>query len=183
MNHRTTIAVLTLALVTLLPLAALAQPGSGRFGGGPGDRAGIGPGGPGGRGGPGRHIFPPPGYLDLTEEQIEATQAIRESVRAELEGTREAGRTLREQLHAALEGDDPDATEVGQLAIELHALRAQTRIVLEDAESQFAALLTPEQLEKWENFKELRDRRRGPRHRERARGGFGGGFGDGSEQL
>ncbi len=48
----------------------------------------------------------------------------------------------------------------------------------ENAESRFAALLTAEQLEKWENFKELRKGRRGAR-----RGGhggpFGAGFGDG----
>jgi len=178
MTHRKTITLIALALLTLLPLAALAQPGQGRGPGGPGGR-----GGPGGPGGPGRHMFPPPGYLDLTEDQIEASQAIRETVRAELDGTRETGRALREQLHAALEGDNPDATAIGQLAIDLHALRTQTRSVLEDAESQFAALLTAEQLEKWENFKELRANRRGPRHHERAREGFRGGFGGGSEEL
>ncbi len=186
MTHRKTITLI--ALAALLPLTALAQPGQGRRGGGPGGPGGPGVhGGPGGQGGPGRHMFPPPGYLDLTDEQIEATQAIREVTRTELEGTRETGRALREQLQAALEGDAPDATEVGQLTLDLHALRQQTRAVLEDAESQFAALLTAEQLEKWENFKELRGNRRGPRHRERSRegrrGSFGGGFGEGSEQL
>ena len=38
MTHRNTLAVVALALITLLPLAALAQPGAGRFGGGPGER-------------------------------------------------------------------------------------------------------------------------------------------------
>ena len=170
MTHRKTIALVALALLTLLPLAALAEPGWGRRGGGPG-----------GPGGPGRHLFPPPGYLDLTEEQIEAAQAIRETVRDRMEGVREEVRALREQLRAALDSETPDATEVGQLAIALDAHRQAVRAVFEAAEADFAALLTAEQLEKWENFKELRGHRRGPRHRERARDGSG--FGPGSDQL
>ena len=131
-------------------------------------------------------MFPPPGYLDLTYEQIEAVQALRESTRAGMQALREEKRTLHEQLKAMLDGGSPDAAAVGQLTIELHGLRQQTRANFEAAESQFAALLTAEQLEKWENFKELRQSRRGPRHREgRGSGGrgFGGeGFGGGGER-
>lgn len=162
MKHRKTFALVTLALLTLLPLAAIAEPGDR-------DR---------GRG-PGRGMFPPPGYLDLSEEQIEAAEAIRESVRAEMGVVRGETRTLREALREMLEGDDPNAAEVGALVIELHGLKTQSRAILEDAESRFAAILTAEQLEKWENFKELRKGRRGPgRHR----GAFGAGFGHGAEQ-
>ncbi len=166
MKHRKTIAFAAVTLLALLPLAALAAPG---------ERHGR---------GPGRGIFPPPGYLDLSEEQIESTQAILEGVRAEMGATREERRTLREELKALLEGDNPDAAAVGQLVISLHDLRQQTRTILEDAESQFAALLTAEQLEKWENFKELRESRRGPGRRGPSRGGdfSGAGFGDGFER-
>ncbi len=169
MKSRKTIIFLALALLALLPLAAIAEPGGGHRGRGPG-----------------KGFFPPPGYLDLNDEQIEAAQAIREGVRAEMEALRDETRTLREQLKALLDGDNPDAAEVGQLTIELHGLRQQTRANREAAESEFAALLTAEQLEKWENFKELRQSRRGPRHRggrsgggEFGGGGFGGGNGPG----
>ena len=124
-------------------------------------------------------MFPPPGYLDLADEQIEATNAIRDSVRAEMGAAHEEMDALREELKAALDNDSPDAAAVGQLVIELHGLREQTRATLEDAESRFAALLTDEQLEKWENFKELRKGRRGPGHH---RGPFGAGFGGGTAQ-
>ncbi len=166
MKQRKTFALIAVALLALLPLAALAGPGDRQRDRGPGrGQAGH------------RNLFPPPGYLDLSDEQIEAAEGIRENVRAEMGAVRDETRTLREALKAALDGDNPDATAIGQMAIELHGLRQQTRATLEDAQSQFAALLTPDQLEKWENFKELRKGRRGPgRHR----GGFGGGAaGDG----
>ncbi len=162
MKHRKTIVFLALALLALLPLAAIAEPDRGQRGRGPG-----------------RGMFPPPGYLDLTDEQIEAARAIRESTRGEMQALREEKRTLHEQLKALLDGDSPDATEVGELTIELHGLRQQTRAILEAAEAEFAALLTSEQLEKWENFKELRQNRRGPRHRRGPGSGGGAGFGGG----
>ncbi len=180
MTHRK-IALVLLALATALPLAALASPGGSGPGGADPGFSGPGFGGPGfgrGQGARGhhgaRHLFPPPGYLDLTDEQIDAVEALREDLRARLDGVRDEGRALREQLRAALEGDAPDAARVGQLVIDLDAHRDQVRAVFEDAESRLAALLTEEQLEKWENFKELRAHRRGPRHH-RLRGGFGDG--------
>ncbi|MCP3959403.1 MAG: periplasmic heavy metal sensor [bacterium] len=168
MTHRKTIALIAVALLALLPLAAFAGPGEG-----PGHRGhGRGPDGP---------MIPPPGYLDLNDEQIEAAEALRDDARAQLEGVREQTRALHEQMKAALETDNPDALTVGQLAIEIHGLRDRVRTVREDVETQFAALLDAEQLEKWENFKELRESRRGPRHRGGSGKGFRGGFGDGSD--
>ena len=174
MKQRKTLALIVTTFLTFLAVAAFAAPGDRLRG--DGHRGG----------GPGRGMFPPPGYLDLSAEQIEATQAIREGVRAELSANREETRTLRESLKAALDGDNPDSATVGQMMIDLHGLRQQTRATMEAAESQFAALLDAEQLEKWENFKELRQSRRGPgRHRGHSKGGpagpFGAGFGAGSE--
>ncbi len=157
MKQRKTLTLIAAALLALLPLAVIAEP--------PGDRQR----GPGRGHGPGRGMFPPPGYLDLTDEQIEAAQAVRESVRAEMEAGREEQRALHEQLEATLDGDNPDAATVGQMVIELRTMRRQKRVILEDAESRFAALLNAEQLEKWENFKELRKGRRENR-REHRRG-------------
>ncbi len=133
-------------------------------------------GGPAGeRGRPGRHFLPPADYLDLTEEQTAAAEAIREEVRGQAETIREVTGTLREQLAAAFEEAEPDATQVGQLVIEMRAQKEQIRGLREEAESQFVALLDAEQFAKWENFQELRETRR--ERREGRRGGrFGGGF-------
>lgn len=159
MKQRKTLTLIAAGLLALLPIVAIAAPGAERRGHGPG--GGL------------RGILPPPGYLDLTDEQIEAAQAIREGVRAEMGATRDESRTLREQLKTTLDGDSPDATAVGQMVIQLHGLRQQTREIMKEAESQFAALLTDEQLTKWENYKELRKGRRGARR--------GGGFGPGND--
>ncbi len=167
MKQRKTLTFIAIGLLALLPFAVIAQPGDRGHGRGPGH-------------GPGRSMFPPPGYLDLTDEQIEAAQAIRDSARAEMEAGREEQGALHDQLKAMLDGDNPDVAEVGSLVIELHGMRQQKRTILENAESQFAALLNAEQLEKWENFKELRQGRREQRREHRRgspRGGPGGGPG------
>lgn len=138
------IALITLAVALCLPLAAAAEPGSfGKH-----------------HRGPGRGLLPPPGYLDLTEEQIEAVQALRETVREEMQAEREQTRALRDELRTALEAASPDATQVGELVIQLHTKKDALRATFSDVESQLTALLAPEQLEKWENFKELRETRR-----------------------
>ncbi len=159
---------IALALALLMPVTALAGPG-------------FGPRGERGDGPPmaGRHFFPPPGYLDLTEEQIEATQAIRDNLHDQLEVLREEFSALRQQLRDLLDGDNPDPAAVGELVIELHSERGQFRDLLAAAEAEFEALLTAEQLTKWENFQELREqrRRRGPGGRGPGGHGPGGGFG------
>lgn len=156
--------ILASILALLLPgTLAYSQPPGGGFGPGPGPRGGEGPGPRAGHGpghGP-RGFLPPPGYLDLTEEQKAAAEALREQARAEIEPLREQIRAQREQLHTLLDASNPDAAAVGQLVIGTHALHEQIRTLIESYEQRFAALLTPEQLTKWENFKELRRPHRG----------------------
>lgn len=141
------LARLGLALLLFAPVAAVANP--------------AGPGGPGdGVPGGGRDMLPPAGYLNLTDEQVEAVTALREELRAEMQTQLEAQRALGEQLRDAIESDQPDATLIGELAIEMHGFRDQIRTTIESFESQFTALLTAEQLAKYENFRELMRLRR-----------------------
>ncbi|MEE8522348.1 MAG: Spy/CpxP family protein refolding chaperone [Thermoanaerobaculia bacterium] len=157
---------IALALVVLIPAVALAGPGFGPRG----DRGD----------GPGRHFLPPPGYLDLTDEQIDAAQVIRDDLRQQVQALHQDHAALRQQLRDLLDGDNPDPAAVGELVIELHGERGQLRDALTAADAEFSTLLTEEQLVKWENFKELRGRRghrgsgagRGEGHG--PRGGFGG---------
>lgn len=120
---------------------------------------------PGGRGrGMGSHsLLPPPGYLDLSEAQREAAKSIREAARSEMEANREESSALRQQLKAELDSETPDAMNVGRLTIDLHQLRQSAGAIREQVEAEFGLILSAEQLEKWENFKELRASRRSRR--------------------
>jgi Spy/CpxP family protein refolding chaperone len=171
---RKALTAIAAAFFLMIPLVAVAGPG---FGPGPGDGPGFGPDGRGPGGGPLRHLLPPPGYLDLTEEQQETAQGILDGVREQLMAQHDQHLAVREELQALLDSETPDPTEVGRLVIQLHQGRESFRAVLEQAEADFAAILTAEQLEKWENWKELRDERR-QRFGRRGGGRFGG-FGPG----
>ena len=170
---RSKLALIAILLIAVVPVLALAAPGDG-----PGERGRFGRGFGPGHDGPRGPFLPPPGYLDLTDEQIDAAGLIRDGLRDEMGALRDQHRALRDELDAALDSDSPDAATVGQLVIDLHAQRPQFRSLLESAEAEFAALLDDEQLPKWENWKELRQSRRGERgerRRHRERRGFGPG--------
>ena len=161
---------LTMVLMLTLPLAGLAQPpflggdGPGFFGpDGPRGERGRGPGARGDHHGL-RGLLPPPGYLDLSDEQIAAVQALVTELRAEMEPIREQGREVHSQLRDALESDSATAEQIGALVLEGKGLREQGKSILESYADRFSALLTEEQRVKWENFRELREQRRSGRH-------------------
>ncbi len=175
---RLILTLLTCALLLTLP--AVAQPpgqSGGGFGGGPGGVGGDGPGmrGPGGHGPGGLHggflSHRIAEYLELTDEQIAAAKQIKEDLRAEVEPLHEQAQTQRQDLRDLLDTDNPDAATVGQLVIDSHGIREQVRSAGEDAKAAFVALLTPEQLELWEDLQNIRDVF-GP-----GKGRFGGGPG------
>ena len=123
-------------------------------------------------------------FLELTDEQIASWEAQQEATRAQLEPLREESQANRQELRDLLEGDAPDATVVGQTVLDGKALREQTQAIHEAAKADFEALLTAEQLERYETFQELRpDRRRGGRRGPGRRGGRGGRFGDGEGRF
>lgn len=152
-------ALLLTAALAALPL--LAQP-PGR---GPGPGAGPGMGAPDGgllRGGPGG--FPLRGlaaFLDLTDQQIEDARALLEDLAAEVRPQAEKARGVRRDLHALLETDGADLAEVGALVVELHGIRDEMRTARDGFAAAFSALLTPDQLERWEVLKDARGHFRG----------------------
>jgi Spy/CpxP family protein refolding chaperone len=171
---------LTAALAVLVLAPALALAGPGRSGAGRDGGFGLGEGvfgpGPFAAGaegeGPGGGLPPLPRlafFLDLTADQVTQAQAIFDAAQAEIQPLREAQRPLSEQLRAALDAAEPDPAAVGALVIDLHANRQAIHAVLEGALDEFEAILTPEQLER---FEVLRDARRafGSRHRRHGRG-------------
>jgi Spy/CpxP family protein refolding chaperone len=67
----------------------------------------------------------------------------------------EKSRQQRDEIKALLDGDNPDATEIGQAMIASHATKEQLKALHEEAMAKFSALLNAEQLEKLKNLKEM----------------------------
>jgi len=165
---RTLLATSILALLLIFP--ALAQP---PFGGGPGA-----PGRPGGAAGPGGEPGPggPPGdagfgpghgralaaFLELTDEQIDAATALREAAHQQAEPLRTELADLGGQLRDLLAADPADPTAIGETTLAIHAVRGQLRAIAEGLEADFVALLTPEQVARYEAFRAALRALRGP---------------------
>ena len=96
--------------------------------------------------------------LDLTADQKAAAQKIHAEVAAKAKPLMEQSRQQWEEIHALLEKDNPDPTEIGQRMIAAHAVREQLAALHEDAMSKFSALLNAEQLEKLKKFKDMHER-------------------------
>jgi Spy/CpxP family protein refolding chaperone len=96
-------------------------------------------------------------FLGLSEAQKEQVLGLMEGRRAEHEALREQVENNREQMKKALEGPNPDASAVGELAIEGHRLREQGRALREAQDKAVRGLLTPEQRARFDAMKVLRD--------------------------
>ncbi len=164
-----TIGYLTMiALMTALfgSYAAAQPPGHGGYGRDRGE-FGMGEGfrGPGARG-----LTPPrwvlENVLELTDEQLDALEALKTDHRAAMRPLREERRELGKGLKAALASENPDATAVGESVIAIHDLGEQMKLASADFGTAFEALLTEDQLQalqEWkENPKRGRGRGRGP---------------------
>ncbi len=150
-SRKLTMIVLAAALV--VPGALLAQGNGGAPGGGQGQGPSI------------RDLLPPPGYLQLNDAQKEAAKALGEDLRAAVGPIGEELKAHREALRAAFESDAPDATEIGQLMLDIRALEGQVRDEIRATESAFRDLLDADQQLKYDHFLELRRlqaRRGGP---------------------
>lgn len=154
----TTAGGLTLALLAATVLSA--QP--------------VGPEGPGPRPphvGPGAPPEAMARLLGLSEQQTGELRAILEEQRPVREAHQKKMRENRKRLEEALEGG-ADATTVGEIAIEGHRLREQGRSLHEAADEAIRALLTKEQLAKFDAMRALR-----------AEGGPRGPFGPGGPGM
>jgi Spy/CpxP family protein refolding chaperone len=94
-------------------------------------------------------------FVHLSEQQIADTRAIFQGLRQTVEPLREQIPPLREELAALLDTEDPAAAEVGQIVIDIDSLGDQIQEAREAAEGEFEALLTEEQLARWEQFQQI----------------------------
>ncbi len=106
-------------------------------------------------------------FLDLTAEQQGLWKAAHEEHRASIEPLFEQMKVNQEALQSALDTDQPDALEVGEMVIAGKGLREQIEMSKEALDSALQSILDAEQLTKWEAFQEARGGRdRGPRGHE-----------------
>ena len=116
--------------------------------------------------------FPPDRALErlgLTEEQMAEVKKLRESHRATMASLREQGAGIRTQLQEQLKMEESSPAKVGELVIEGRDVRQQVRKAQQSVRESFAAVLTEEQREKFEKFRDRRGRWGGAR-RGRSRG-------------
>ena len=93
-------------------------------------------------------------FLKLTPEQVTAAQQLQTNLRTVLEPLRANEKQLREALRAELDAATPNACEVGDALLAVRANEERIKDALEDYDEQFSALLTPEQLRRYEALKE-----------------------------
>jgi len=92
-------------------------------------------------------------YLNLTPDQVKTTQDLFKELKAKVEPLRQAQQGLRQTFYTDLEAANPNPCTVGQDAIALHQNEEAIKAALQDFDKKFSAILTPEQLTKYEALK------------------------------
>jgi Spy/CpxP family protein refolding chaperone len=96
-------------------------------------------------------------FLDLSDQQQEAIKKLREDQRGDRQALWEKLKKNRDAMQQALESANPDATAVGELAIEAHRLHQQERALRDAQDRAIRELLTPEQKTKFDAMTALRE--------------------------
>lgn len=84
-------------------------------------------------------------FLDLTEDQVAAWDEINLMHREAEQPVREEIQILEAELKELIDGGDPDATEVGELVLEIAYLRENLRQIHTTYHEDFVALLDEDQ--------------------------------------
>lgn len=94
-------------------------------------------------------------YLSLTEAQKAQVEKLQEKTKTALEPLFQEHRRLAEAVRTALESH-ADAATVGTAAIAAYEHGEKIRAVRDQFETELEALLTPEQLTRWQSLQEAR---------------------------
>jgi len=94
-------------------------------------------------------------YLRLTADQIAATQKLAADLKATVDPLRQQEKQLRDALETAISAPNANPCDVGQAALNLRANHEKVKAALDDFDKKFSALLTPEQLARYEALKAL----------------------------
>src|SRR5437870_3840965 len=98
-------------------------------------------------------------FLALTETQVTGVSALMKKHRRAAFPLRQDMRARNQELQKALETPEPNPSAVGQLVIARRGLNKQLRALNVKLRSDIAALLTPEQKQKFEQLNEHRNAR------------------------
>jgi Spy/CpxP family protein refolding chaperone len=138
MSFRKTIFAVAATALLLLPLAAQAQRQS--------------------RGQDAANILQNPRllarYLKLTPDQAKTLQQLAQDLQRTVKPLVEAGKPLRETFYNDLEAANPNPCTIGQDALALHENREKIQAAYEEFDRKLSAILTPEQLARYEALKE-----------------------------
>jgi Spy/CpxP family protein refolding chaperone len=93
-------------------------------------------------------------YLKLTPEQVTQTTAFAKTLADTLRPLHEQEKALRDQLAAELAKTNPDACTVGGFVVQIKGIAGQQAAALRTFDTAFSAILTPEQLAKYNALKE-----------------------------
>jgi Spy/CpxP family protein refolding chaperone len=110
-----------------------------------------------GRGNPGDILGNPRAlarYLKLTPAQIEIQKQLVQTLHNTTKPLYQQIEPLEDQLHGQLDAASPDACGVGSTVVQIDGLRDQIRAARQDFDEAFSAILTPEQLAKYEALKD-----------------------------
>ena len=100
-------------------------------------------------------------YLNLTDAQKTQAEALFTTLNNSLRSIHEQEKGVREQLAAELAKPPPDACTAGGYVVQIDGFVGQAAAALRTFDTAFSAILTPEQLAKYNALKELAGR--GPR--------------------
>jgi Spy/CpxP family protein refolding chaperone len=101
-----------------------------------------------------QHLHALTTQLGLTQDQIAATKQIAHDLMTQAQPIHEAQAALHTQLKAALDAPNPDPAAVGQLVISMHQNRQKAKPLFDEFDKKFSALLTPDQVTKYEALKQ-----------------------------
>lgn len=100
-------------------------------------------------------------YLSLSEAQVTQSQALFQTLNTALRAIQQQERAVRDQLAAELAKANPDACTAGGYVVQIKGFATQTQAAWQAFDTAFSAILTPEQLTKYNHLKELAGAGRG----------------------
>ena len=93
-------------------------------------------------------------FLKLTPEQVTQSQALYTTLSNTLRPLHDQEKALRDQLATELAKPSPDACTVGGYVVQIKGVVGQVAAALHTFDTAFSAILTPEQLAKYNALKD-----------------------------
>lgn len=91
-------------------------------------------------------------HLKLTPEQLTAAKTLAAALRATVGPLQLSMDPLREDLADLLEAANPNACDAGAIVVQIDGIHDQIREAREEYQEDFAALLTPAQLARYQEI-------------------------------